>query len=190
MSEMHLVPRGPGWRELVATKIADVLLVAGQQLHARYAVAPAAAPDEFWEWTEQWRQALAAFVTWSAPLDFSRAQTLRAGICSRTDFERLMLVLKRMGVVVVYAKSGTIWAHGWDKRKFLSALRRREVEAPYPVGLPVPTILHTRKLESQMRQPSQAGQLGSTVIFAQTVSGSRSQVGRSAAANGEPGSHG
>src|SRR5580765_1958071 len=138
---MELIPRGPGWRELVATKIADSLLVAGQRLHARYAVAPAAEPDEFWEWSEQWRQALAAFVTWSAPLDFSRSRTLAAGICSRTDYERCMWLLKRMGVVVVYPKSGTLWAVGWSKRRFLSELRRREIEAPYPMGLPVPKIL-------------------------------------------------
>src|SRR5690348_2578283 len=154
---MYLVPRGPGWRELVATKIADRLLVAGRALAARYAVAPAARPDEFWEWSEQWRQALSAFVTWSAPLDFSRNKTLGAGVCSRTDYERCMWLLKKMGVVISYPKSGHLWAHDWDKRKFLSALRRREVEAPYPVGLPVPTILHTRKLESLNRKPSQAG---------------------------------
>lgn len=166
---MYLVPRGPGWRELVATKIADRLMVAGRSLAARYAVAPAAEPDEFWEWSEQWRLALCAFVTWSAPLDFSRNKTLGAGICSRTDYERCMWLLKKMGVVIGYPKSGHLWAHDWDKRKFLSALRRREVEAPYPVGLPVPTILHTRKLESKLRQPSEAGNLGSSVIFAKTV---------------------
>ncbi len=166
MPGMELIPRGPGWRELVATKIADRLIVAGQVLHGRYAVAPAPEPDEMWEWCEQWRQALAAFVTWSAPLDFSRGRTLGAGICSRTDYERCMLVLKRAGVIVVYAKSGTLWAHGWDKRRFLSELRRRELEPPYPVGLPVPTVLHTRKLESQVRQPSQGRELGNSVIFA------------------------
>lgn len=167
MAGLHLVPDdGPSWVELVATKIADGLMVAGQRLHSRWAVAPASSPDEWWEWSEQWRQALAGFVTWSAPLDFSRQRTLRAGICSRTDYERCMLVLKRMGVVIAYPKSGHAWAHGWSKRRFLSELRRREVEAPYPVGLPAPVLLHTRRLENQMSQPSQARHLGSTTIFA------------------------
>lgn len=163
---MRLIEAGPGPVELIAVKVADFLLVAGQRLHGRYAVVPNEQPDEFWEWQERWRMALSGFVTWSAPLEFSRQKTLAAGICSRTDYERLMLVLKRAGVIVVYAKSGTRWASDWDKRKFLSALRRREIEAPYPVGLPVPTILHTRKLESQPRQPSQERKLGNSVIFA------------------------
>lgn len=174
---MHLVPRGPGgtgWVELVAVKIADGLLVAGQRLHARYAVQPAAAPaDELFVWSEQWRQALAAFVTWADCYSFSRPKTLGAGICTRTDYERCMLVLKKTGVVIAYPKSCHLWAQGWNKRRFLSELRRGELTPPYPVGLPAPIMLHTPRQAAKERQTSNLRNLGTSAVFAKDVEGQK-----------------
>jgi hypothetical protein len=119
-------------------------------------VAPAPA-DPFVR-AEGWRMALGQFVTWAAPLDFSRARVLAAGICSRPSYDKFMFLLRHDGAVVTFAKSGTVWGAGWDKRKYQALLRRGLVRPPYPTDTDAPRVLHTRALQSQASQPSHASQ--------------------------------
>ena len=168
MSKMQLIPRGASWLELIGTKVAGALLMAGRELQSRYvAMAPGQTEEEQWRQAEGWRVGLAAFVTWAAPLNFSRAKVLKAGIVTRPGFEHYMRVLRKMGAVNTYGGSGTIWIGGWDKRKFLVLLNRRLIEAPYPVGIDAPAVLHTRVLESRPAQPARSSQPGT--VFAKSA---------------------
>lgn len=167
MSDMRLVrTRDVGLVELVATKIADNLIRAGQVLHSRWAVIPPAEIEPTFERLNAWRVSLSAFVTYAAPLDFSQRRVLAAGICTRTAFDTYMGLLRQMGVIISYPRSGTIWAAGWDKRAFLVKLRRRWVEAPFSLDADPPPLLKGRVAESQFAQRTQLAQLSTVSTWA------------------------
>lgn len=120
-------------------------------------VAPA--PADPFARAEGWRMALGQFVTWAAPLAFSRARVLAAGVCSRPAYDKFMYLLRHDGAVVTFAKSGTVWGAGWDKRKYQALLRRGLLRPPFPLDTDAPRVLHTRALQSQAAQPSQPAQV-------------------------------
>jgi hypothetical protein len=175
MSGLSLVPNeGPSWVELIAVRVAGAMLHVGRQLQSRYvAMVPGQDEDEVWQQAESWRLGLMAFITWAAPLNFSRSKCLDAGIVTRPGFEHYMRLLRLMGVVHTYPSSGTIWIGDWDARKCRALLRARLIEPPYPTWADAPAVLHTRVLESRPAQPARSTQPGNTVIFAKTVEGDR-----------------
>lgn len=152
---------GVNMTERIALWVADGLIRAGRWLAARYA-APPMSKSDLWIRSERWRMALGAFLWWAAPLNFSRSKVLRAGICSRPAYDTFMRLLRAMGVVETFPKSGTVFGVGWDKRKASVLLHRRLINPPFPLDVDPPHVLHTRALQSQLTQPSQSAQLGVT----------------------------
>lgn len=159
-------------RNLETPAAAPMRLVRNEMLAEPMVIGPE--PVDPFARAESWRMALGQFVTFAAPLNFSRAQVLGAGICSRPAYDKFMYLLRKCGAVVTYAKSGSCWGAGWDRRKFQALLRRGLVQPPFPLDLDAPRVLHTRTLESQRAQPSKSAQPAPSralVVWAHTVSG-------------------
>lgn len=157
---MELVrTRDTGLVEYIAIKIADNLIRAGRIIHDQWAVVPAAAVPEMTARELRWRASLQSFTLWASKLDFSQRRVQASGLCSRKTFETYMKILKDAGVVVAYPKSGTVWAFGWDVRKFNALLRRGLVTPPYPVEGEPPPLFATRGAESQLAQIRQLSQV-------------------------------
>jgi hypothetical protein len=157
---MQLVPRGPSFVEVLAVRLADGLLVAGQRLHARFAVpAPGQTSDELVHLAARWRSHVQAFVTWGDPLRFSQRKMIRAGIVSRPAWDVYTKLLGQAGagVLVVYKNSGICWAYGWERRKFNALLRRGLISVPHPTDdeppaiFPPTSVAHNARLTQSAR---------------------------------------
>jgi len=168
MSHMQLVPRGPSWRELWAVKIADALLVAGQQLHARFAVVPdEPTGDELFVRLETWRTRTMQFITFGDPLNFSERRMEEAGVALRQARKAYLRVLKAAGMLVVYERSGVYWVHPWTKRGALVMIRRRMISLPYPTGQDAPPLFVGRVADAQLPQRTQLPQV--RTVFAESA---------------------
>lgn len=142
---------------LVATKIADGLIRAGQLIHQRWAVVPD--PPRERMRADRWRSHVQAFVLWAAPLGFSQRKVIGAGVVGRKGYETYMRLLRAAGVVVVYPRSGAAWAYGWDRRKFSALLRRGLISLPYPIDVEPPPLFETRAADAQLAQCRQLAQV-------------------------------
>lgn len=162
---MDLVPTGaPGVVELVATKLADNLIRAGQVLHSWWAVVPARQVPELDARHMRWRSHVQAFVCHGDRLRFSQRAMWRAGIVSRQGWDVYKDLLAAAGVIIVYPRSGCLWAWGWDRRKFGALLRRGLIALPYPDGEPPPVF--TPRADAQMAHHTQTPQLSIQTVWA------------------------
>jgi hypothetical protein len=151
---MHLV-KAPV--VLVATKLADALIRAGQMIHARWAVVPD--PPRERARADRWRQHVQSFALWAAPLNFSQRKVIGAGIVGRRGYETYMRLMRAAGVIVVYPRSGAAWAYGWDRRKFSALVRRGLVDLPYPISEDPPPLFETRAADTQLAHYRQLTQV-------------------------------
>lgn len=162
---MQLIPTGrPGVVELVATKLADNLIRAGQLIHSVWAVVPEHQVAAMDERSQRWRSHVQAFVCHGDRLRFSQRAMWRAGVVSRPGWEVYKQLLVDAGVLIVYPRSGCSWAYGWDRHKFGALVRRGLITLPYPNGDPPP--IFTPRADAQMAQHSQAAQLSSITTWA------------------------
>lgn len=162
---MELIPTGaPGVVELVATKLADNLIRAGQLIHSVWAVVPPAQLSEQDERSQRWRAHVQAFVCHGDPLHFSQRRMVSAGIVSRPTWEVYKVLLQNAGVLVVYPRSGCAWCYGWDRRKFGALVRRGLIALPYPDIEPPP--IFTPRAATQYAKFSQSAQLSAVSTWA------------------------
>lgn len=136
--------------ELMAVRIGDAFIRCGRAIHSRWAVVPDVPREP--SRADRWRSHVQAFALWSGQLSFSQRKTIAAGIVTRKGFDVYMAVLKQMGVVVVWPRSGAAWAAGWDHRKFAALVRRGLVQVPCPADRDPPAILRTRAAHTQCAQ--------------------------------------
>lgn len=165
---MHLETRsGPGLVELVATKLADNLIRAGQLIHSVWAVVPADDLPEQDARAQRWRSHVQAFVCHGDRLRFSQRRMCQAGIVSRPGWEVYKQLLVSAGLLIVYPRSGCMWAYGWDRRKFGALLRRQLITLPYPDM--EPPAIFTPKADTQFAQLSQSAQLSKVSSWSRDV---------------------
>lgn len=174
MGDMQLVrTRDKGLVELVAVKIADRLIRAGQMIHDVWAVVPAPQLPEHEARAERWRNHLESFVCHGDPVKFSQRKMVGQGTVSRQGWDAYMKILKDAGVLQVFPRSGCAWSWGWDRRKLIALSRRGLVSLPYPIDGSEPPPIFTSRAVAQVVQRSQSAQLSTVSTWARDVDGQR-----------------